>query len=178
MVAQGVEPWEPDSSNTYSPNGANYRDHSMPQSLAAILVHLVFSTKNREPLIKPEIESELFPYMATTCQSENSPALIINGTMDHVHLLVLLGRKTSIADLVEEVKSSSSGWIKSKGADYRHFYWQAGYGAFSIGQSGVNALKAYIANQKEHHRNKTFQAEFRALLQRYKCEYDERFVWD
>jgi putative transposase len=150
----------------------------MPQSLAAILVHLVFSTKNREPFIQSEIEQELFPNMATTCQSVNSPALIINGTMDHVHLLVKLGRKTAIADLVEEVKSSSSGWIKSKGSHYQRFYWQAGYGAFSIGQSGVDALKTYIANQKEHHRNRTFQEEFRGLLQRYGCEFDERYVWD
>jgi putative transposase len=150
----------------------------MPQSLAAILVHVVFSTKNREPFIQPEIEAELFPYMATACQSANSPAILINGTMDHVHLLVKLGRKTAIADLVEEVKSSSSGWIKSKGANYQRFYWQAGYGAFSIGQSGVNALKKYIANQKEHHRIKTFQEEFREFLHRYEIDYDERFVWD
>src|SRR6266481_6346792 len=96
-----------------SPNGANYRGQPMPQSLAAILVHVVFSTKNREPLIRPGIEPELFPYVSTVCQSVNSPALIINGTMDHVHLMVNLGRKTAIADLVEEVKSSTSGWIKS-----------------------------------------------------------------
>ena len=136
----------------------------MPQSLAAILVHVIFSTKNREPLILPEIEAELFPYMATACQSVNSSAILINGTTDHVHMLANLGRKTAIADLVEEVKSSSSGWIKSKGPKYKHFYWQAGYGAFSIGQSGVNALKIYIANQKEHHRIKTFQDEFREFL--------------
>jgi putative transposase len=120
----------------------------MPQSLAAILVHVVFSTKNREPLIKPEIASELYPYLSTACQTANSPAILINGTVDHLHLLVKLGRKTAIADLVEEIKSSSSRWIKTKGPDYREFYWQAGYGAFSIGQSGVSALKRYIANQK------------------------------
>jgi REP element-mobilizing transposase RayT len=150
----------------------------MPQSLAAILVHVIFSTKNRERFIQPEIESELFPYMATSCQSVNSPALLINGTMDHVHLLVNLGRKTAIADLVEEVKSSSSGWIKSKGPGYKNFYWQAGYGAFSIGQSGVEALKEYIAKQKEHHRVRTFQEEYRDILLRYQLECDERYVWD
>ena len=150
----------------------------MPQSLAAILVHVVFSTKNREPLIQSGIELELFAYMATVCKSANSPELIIGGTMDHVHLLVKMGRRTAVADLVEEVKSSSSRWIKSKGAHYQHFYWQAGYGAFSIGQSRVDVLKAYIANQKEHHRHETFQEEFRESLRRYEIEYDERFVWD
>jgi len=150
----------------------------MPQSIAAILVHVIFSTKNREPFIQPEIEHELFPYMSRTCQSANSPALIINGTMDHVHLLVNLGRKTAIADLVEELKSSSSGWIKSKGPNYKKFYWQAGYGAFSIGQSSLVALKEYIATQKEHHRVKTFQEEYREFLKRYEMAYDERYVWD
>jgi putative transposase len=150
----------------------------MPQSHAAILVHIIFSTKNRQPLIQPEIESELYPYMSTICQSANSPAILINGTMDHLHLLVKLGRKTAIADLVEEIKSSSSGWIKKKGRQYEGFYWQSGYGAFSIGQSGVPSLKKYIANQKEHHRVKTFQEEYREFLKKYEMEYDERYVWD
>src|SRR5260370_41231780 len=112
MIAQGAAPWGTTRNPNPSPNGAPYRAYTMPQSLADILVHVVFSTKNREPFIRPEIEPELFPYMSTVCQSVNSPALIINGTMDHVHLMVNLGRKTAIADLVEEVKSSSSGWIK------------------------------------------------------------------
>jgi putative transposase len=150
----------------------------MPQSLASILVHIVFSTKNREPLIQPEIEPELFPCMAKLCQSVNSHALLINGTKDHVHMLVNLGRTVAIADLVEEVKSHSSGWIKSKGPDYHHFYWQSGYGAFSIGQSGVEGLKKYIATQKEHHLETTYQEEFRELLHRYEIAYDERYVWD
>jgi REP element-mobilizing transposase RayT len=150
----------------------------MPQSHAAILVHLIFSTKNRQPLIRSEIEPELFPYMAKSCQGANSPALLINGTMDHVHLLVKLGRRTSIADLVEEIKTSSSSWIKTKGAVYQNFYWQLGYGAFSIGQSGVAEVLKYIADQKEHHRGKTFQEEFRGFLRRYEIEYDERYVWD
>lgn len=150
----------------------------MPQSLASILVHIIFSTKNREPLIHPEIEPELFPYLATTCGSLKSPALLINGTMDHVHLLVSLGRKMSVADLIEELKSSSSRWIKSKGPRYREFCWQHGYGAFSIGQSGVSALKEYIEQQKEHHRVRTLQEEFREFLHKYEMESDERYVWD
>jgi REP element-mobilizing transposase RayT len=97
---------------------------------------------------------------------------------DHVHLLFRLGRKRSLAEIVEEVKKSSSKWIKTKGPQYKDFYWQSGYGAFSIGQSGIDALKAYIANQKEHHRKKTFQEEFREFLAKYQIEYDERYVWD
>ena len=150
----------------------------MPQSLSAILVHIIFSTKNREPFIQPDIEPELFPYLATACKTADSPALIINGTMDHVHLLVKLGRKTSIADLVEEIKTSSSRWIKTKGGLYQKFYWQNGYGAFSIGQSGVVALKTYIVNRKEHHRVRTFEEEYREFLAKYNVEYDERYVWD
>jgi REP element-mobilizing transposase RayT len=150
----------------------------MPQSLASILVHLVFSTKNRHPWIRPEIEPELHAYLATICREMDSPALVINGTEDHVHLLLRLGRKTALADLVEEVKKRSSKWIKTKGPAYTAFYWQAGYGAFSIGESGVEALKCYIANQKEHHRRKTFQEEVRAFLAKYRLEWDERYVWD
>jgi REP element-mobilizing transposase RayT len=150
----------------------------MPQSHASILIHLIFSTKNREPLITPEVEPELFPYMATVFREMDSPSLTINGTADHVHCLFRLSRKQPIMDVIEEVKKSSSKWIKTKGDAFAKFYWQLGYGAFSIGESGVAALKRYIANQKEHHRTKTFQEEFRAFLQKYKIEYDERYVWD
>ncbi len=150
----------------------------MPQSLASILVHLTFSTKNRQPLIRPDIEPELHPYMATIFRQMDSPSIALNGTDDHVHALFRLGRKTSVADVVEEVKKSSSKWIKTKGIEYAEFYWQAGYGAFSIGQSGVSGVKRYIANQKEHHHKRTFQDEFRELCTKYEIEYDERYVWD
>jgi len=150
----------------------------MPQSLASILVHIVFSTKHRQPLIKPEVEKELFSYMAGIFRQYESPASTINGTDDHVHILCSLSRKMALSDLLEEVKKSSSKWIKTKGAAYKNFYWQNGYGAFSIGQSGVEALKKYIATQKEHHRQKTFQDESREFLQLYNIEYDERYVWD
>jgi putative transposase len=150
----------------------------MPQSHAVVLVHLVFSTKNRHPWIRPEIEPELHPYLATVFRSLDSPTLTINGTFDHVHILFRLGRKIALANVVEEIKTSSSKWIKTKGAEYAKFYWQNGYGAFSIGQSGVEALKKYIARQKEHHRKKTFQDEFRTFLAKYEVDYDERYVWD
>jgi putative transposase len=150
----------------------------MSQSLACVLVHLVFSTKHRQPWIRTEIEGELHPYLATTFRSLECPTLTLNGTEDHVHILFRLGRKISLAKVVEEIKTSSSKWIKTKGPSYKGFSWQNGYGAFSIGQSGVEALKKYIANQKEHHRKKTFQDELQAFLRKYGVEYDERYVWD
>jgi putative transposase len=150
----------------------------MPQSLSSILIHLVFSTKNREPLITPAIEPELHPYMATIFRAHKSPTLIIDGTRDHVHTLFALGRTITIADLVEEVKTGSSSWIKTKGTEFRNFHWQKGYGGFSIGQSNVAALKRYIRDQKHHHRRVSFQDEYRDFLKRYEIEFDERYVWD
>ena len=113
----------------------------MTQSLSSFLVHLVFATKNREPFITAEIEPQLHAYLATVLRECDSPALLINGTTDHVHVLCSLSRKTALADLVEEVKKRSSKWIKTKGGGYKTFQWQAGYGAFSIGRSNVEALK-------------------------------------
>ncbi|HMG75964.1 MAG TPA: IS200/IS605 family transposase [Pyrinomonadaceae bacterium] len=150
----------------------------MPQSLSSILIHLVFSTKNREPFIKPAIESELHPYMAKIFRALKSPSLAIDGTTDHVHILFCLGRVMKVADLVEEVKTGSSKWIKTKGPEFRNFHWQKGYGAFSIGQSNVAALKRYIHSQKQHHSRVTFQDEYRKFLKRYEIEYDDRYVWD
>ena len=150
----------------------------MPQSLAKIFVHLVFSTKHRQSLIDPEIETELFPYMAKVFRECDSPSLTINGTEDHIHALFLLSRKVPVCDVVEEVKKSTSKWIKTKGSKYSNFYWQNGYGAFSIGQSNIDALKHYIARQKVHHRRKTFKEEYLQLLKKYEMEYDERYVWD
>jgi REP element-mobilizing transposase RayT len=150
----------------------------MAQSLASILIHLVFSTKMREPFITPEIEPELHKYLAMIFRECKSPALLVGGDKDHIHALFALARTWAVADLVEEVKTSSSKWIKTKGRAWSQFQWQSGYGAFSIGQSNVAALKRYILNQKEHHRRRSFQDEFRALCRKYEVEYDERYVWD
>jgi len=150
----------------------------MPQSLSSILIHVVFSTKNREPLLTPQIEAELYPYMASIFKALESPALIINGTSDHLHTLLSLSRVMTIADLVEEVKTGSSKWIKTKGKQFHNFHWQSGYGAFSIGQSQVPGVRRYIRRQKEHHRRMTFQDEYRKFLNAYEVEYDERYVWD
>ena len=150
----------------------------MPQSLSSILIHLIFSTKNREPFITPAIETELHPYMAKIFRELKSPSLAIDGTRDHVHILFFLARVVAIADLLEEVKTETSKWIKTKGPEFRNFHWQKGYGAFSIGQSQVAAVKRYILGQKEHHRRVTFQDEYRKFLKVYGIDYDERYVWD
>jgi REP element-mobilizing transposase RayT len=150
----------------------------MPQSLAAIYVHLIFSTKNRSPWIRSEIEEELNKYHAGILRNLDSPMLCTGGTEDHVHILLRLGRKMDLATLVEAIKTGSSKWIKTQGSEYRQFYWQAGYGAFSIGQSGIEQVKRYIARQKQHHRKKTFQQEYREFLEKYEVQYDERYVWD
>ncbi|MEP6707657.1 MAG: IS200/IS605 family transposase [Pyrinomonadaceae bacterium] len=150
----------------------------MPQSLSSILIHLIFSTKHREPFITPTIETELHPYMAKIFRGLKSPTLTIGGTNDHVHILFSLGRVIAVADLVEEVKTESSKWIKTKGPEFRDFHWQKGYSTFSIGQSQVPALKRYIARQREHHRRVRFQEEYRKFLKAYGIDYDERYVWD
>ena len=150
----------------------------MPQSLASVLIHLVFSTKHRQPFITPAVETELHKYMATVFRGCDSPALLVGGYEDHIHALFSLSRKWAIADVVEEVKTSSSKWIKTKGAEFRQFHWQSGYGAFSVSQSNVEKVKNYIANQKEHHSKQSFQDEFREFLEKHGVEYDERYVWD
>ena len=150
----------------------------MPQSLSSVLIHLIFSTKNREPFITTAIETELHPYMAKIFRALKSPSLTIDGTADHIHALFALSRVIKIADLVQEVKTESSKWIKTKGPEFRDFHWQAGYGAFSIGQSHVLTLKRYIARQKLHHQRVTFQDEYRKFLKNYGIDYDERYVWD
>jgi putative transposase len=154
------------------------RAKPMAQSLAAILVHLIFSTKFREPLINTKIEPNLYAYLSGIFRQCKCPSLIIGGMPDHVHALFLLHRTWAVADLVEEVKKSSSKWMKTNGKEYQPFQWQGGYEVFSVSQSAAQEGKDYIANQKYHHRKLTFQDEFRALLKRYEVEYDERYVWD
>ena len=150
----------------------------MPQSFASIPIHFIWSTKDRQPFIKPEIEEALQKYMAGIFREYESPSLIINGTENHVHVLAFLSRKITVARLVEQIKKGSSKWIKTQGEIYRKFYWQNGYAALGIGQSNIEALKKYIVQQKDHHRKTTFRGEYIAFLQKYQIEYDERFVWD
>jgi len=150
----------------------------MPQSLACVLVHIVFSTKNRVRWIAEDIEPELHAYLGGICRNADSPALAVGGTDDHVHLLCSLARTLSLSELLQEIKTGSSTWIKTRGADYAGFHWQDGYSAFSIGRSGERDVRRYIARQKEHHRRVSFQDELRAFLRKYGIEYDERYIWD
>src|SRR5258707_13118871 len=150
----------------------------MPHSLPSFLINLFFSTKTREPFITRAMETELHRYLPTIFRELKSPSLCIDGTADHVHVLFSLARVITIADLLEEIKTESSKWIKTKGPEFRNFHWQKGYGAFSIGKSNVETLKRYIRGQKQHHRRVTFQDEYREFLKSYGIDYDERYVWD
>lgn len=130
----------------------------MPQSLNQIYLHLVFSTKNRLPLLDaPEFRTEMHAYLAGTCRNQESPSLIVGGVEDHVHILCNLGRQRTVADLVRELKRDSSKWIKNRGSRYSEFHWQSGYGVFSVSPSHVGSLQRYIMHQEEHHRQETFQ---------------------
>ena len=151
----------------------------MPQSLSQIYIHLVFSTKNHKPFVDETIQPELYAYIAKILYDEcSSPAKIIGGVEDHVHILLNLSRTCTIAHLVEMVKKRSSKWMKTKGEKYRSFQWQIGYGVFSVSRSGLEAVTKYISSQKEHHRRKTFKDEFRGFLDKHRIDYDERYVWD
>ena len=147
----------------------------MPQSLVKILVHTVFSTKNRVDMIAPEIEDKLFGYIRGIVEHNKSKLIIAGGTANHVHLLISLGKTMDVSELIGDIKRDSSVWMKQH---ERAFYWQEGYGAFSIGESQVPRVTAYINNQKQHHAKQDFKDEFRGLLTRYSVDYDERYVWD
>ena len=148
----------------------------MPQSLAAVHVHIVFSTKERKPILAARGgRDEAFAYLAETAKRLNCPAIAVGGTDDHVHLLVRLGRTTTIADLVKELKRASTIWMKHV---VPNFAWQAGYGAFSVGLSNLDAVETYILGQEEHHRQVDFAEEYRQFLDRHQVKYDERFLWD
>ena len=150
----------------------------MAQSLSNILIHIDFSTKNRRPYITAGIETELFKYLATAARTLDCPTHAIGGTDDHIHIACTLSRTIPLSQLIQEIKQDSSKWIKSKHERLSDFAWQSGYGAFSIGQSQLNDLRHYIANQREHHHRTTFQEEFRHICQCYGIELDERYAWD
>jgi REP element-mobilizing transposase RayT len=149
----------------------------MSQSVARNLIHLVFSTKHREPLITTELQPGLFAYLVGVTQGINCPAAIANGVADHVHILFALHKTVALCKAVEEIKKASSKWAKEHGGSDR-FYWQNGYGAFSVSPPAVTRVTAYIADQARHHATKPFQDEFRGLLTRAGEEWDERAIWD
>jgi len=150
----------------------------MGQSLVQNYLHIVFSTKHRKKLIHPPYDKELYAYLAGTCNELACPALKVSGYQNHVHILCRLSPRIALADLMMKLKANSSKWYKTKHESLHDFFWQNGYGAFSVSRSHVERVSAYIENQEEHHRQKTFQEEYRTFLEKYNVEYDERYVWD
>lgn len=149
----------------------------MAQSLSKVYVHITFSTKDRQNLIDDNIRESLFQYIGGVCKGLECNPVKVGGYTDHVHILCLLSRKISQMDLLEEIKKQSSKWIKTQGDTYLNFYWQDGYGIFSVNPTQVNVVVEYIKNQEEHHKTVSFQDELRAFLKKYKVEYDERYIW-
>lgn len=150
----------------------------MGQSLVKNYLHIVFSTKYRQPFISENVEKELYAYIGGICNNLESTPVIVGGYIDHVHILCALSKKIALMKLVEVVKSHSSKWIKTKGSDLENFYWQDGYAAFSVNPSQLDRVINYIANQKEHHERRNFQNELRVFLKKYKVDYNELYVWD
>jgi putative transposase len=150
----------------------------MPQSLSKLYVHLIFSTKHREPVLIPSVRGALHAYVATVLKNQDCPALKVGSTRDHAHLLFRLSKNLTLAEVVEKVKTSSSKWLKTQGRALQAFYWQNGYGGFSVSPGEVDSVAAYIEGQEEHHRVVSFQEEYRKFLEDYGVEYDERYVWD
>ena len=150
----------------------------MGQSLAKNLIHLIYSTKQRVPCLHSGIRPALYAYQAGILQNWESPAIVIGGVEDHVHVLFVLSKNHALAKVVEEIKKGSSKWLKDKGPELQGFHWQNGYGAFSVSQSNVAAVRKYIEQQEDHHRTRSFQNEFRAFLKRHGMCWDERYVWD
>ncbi len=161
-----------------NPNGVQ-QELLMPQSLVQIYVHIVFSTKNRQPFFSDkDFRSRAHAYLVGMCDNLGSSSLLTGGVEDHVHILCRLGKTCDVSDLIRDLKRDSSKWIKAEVPTLQDFYWQQGYGAFSVSPSHVEPLKKYIANQEEHHKKETFQDEFRRLCKKYGLEVDERYVWD
>jgi putative transposase len=150
----------------------------MAQSLAKNYLHIIFSTKHRQSFIDEAIENELHGYLAGICNNLECFAVKVGGYWDHIHVLCLLCKRITLIKLLEHLKADSSYWIKNKAPRYQNFYWQTGYGAFSVSPSEVETVKAYIENQHDHHTHESFQDEYRGILKTNDIEFDERYIWD
>ena len=148
----------------------------MSHTSGNILLHMIFSTQGRRPLIKPDFRPDLFAYLGGIIREMHGTALIINGTTDHVHMLVRIRPVHSSAEIARVVKANSSRWVLEKWDS--KFAWQSGYGVFSVSESNVAAVTKYIAEQAEHHQKHSFQEEFVAFLKKNNVAYDERYIWD
>ncbi|MCP4639913.1 MAG: transposase [bacterium] len=151
----------------------------MPQSFVRIHVHIVFSTKDRKPFLRdPHLRADMHAYLAEAYREQGCPITLVGGTDDHVHVLCLLSKCECLKDVIRDTKRSSSKWVKTQDGGDPDFHWQSGYGAFSVSRSNLSRVRRYIASQEEHHKERTFKDEFRALLQRHGMEYNEKYVWD
>jgi putative transposase len=150
----------------------------MPQSLSHVILHVIFSTKERRPMIRPEIEQNLHAYIAAVSRDMGCHPYRVGGIDDHVHIVTTLSRTVTIAQLVEKLKTSSSAWMKRPSDDLKDFYWQIGYGSFSVSPKDLDAVVHYVATQREHHHKESFQDEFRRFCESYGVEMDERYGWD
>jgi len=151
---------------------------AMPQSFSKVILHIIFSTKNREPWLESKMRPRVHAYLATICRDLGAELVRVGGVADHVHIVTTLPRTVSQAQLIEEIKKASSKWIKVLDARYRCFFWQRGYGAFSVSPSQLDTVVQYVEAQQEHHRTRAFQEEHRELLRRHGVDFDERYVWD
>ncbi len=150
----------------------------MPQSFTKLHAHLIFSTKNRKPFLDEEIRPRVHGYLATIIRNLDSPYVVVGGVGDHVHILFDMGKMHAPVEFVEQVKRESSKFVKTLGPKYRDFYWQRGYGMFSVSPTHLADAEKYVRDQEKHHHKKTFQEELREFLERYGIEHDERYVWD
>jgi REP element-mobilizing transposase RayT len=150
----------------------------MPQSLVKLYAHLIFSTKNRTPFLVDSVRPRVHAYLATVIREMDSPFVVVGGVADHVHILFEMGKKYPPVKFVEQVKRESSKFVKTLGPQFRSFYWQRGYGMFSVGPTQRSEVEEYIRKQDEHHRTRSFQEEYRAFLKRYGMKFDEDYVWD
>jgi len=149
----------------------------MPHSFSNLLIHAVFSTKDRARCLDDSLRSNLFPYIGGILRSVRAEPRLVNGTEDHVHILVGLPTDLSVADCLRAVKANSSRWIHEMSPPHRGFAWQDGYGAFTVSASNEEAVFEYIRRQEQHHRHVSFQEEFVALLRKHRVAFDERFIW-
>ena len=151
----------------------------MPQSLSKLLIHIIFSTKNRVPFLSDRnIRHEMHSYLGGACNKLGCPVITVGGIADHVHILCHLSRNLSVSTLVREIKRESSKWVKTKGKMLIKFAWQNGYGVFSVGQTEIKRVKEYITRQEEHHKSRTFQDVYLEFLKSHKIKYDEQYLWD
>jgi putative transposase len=150
----------------------------MPQSLSIVILHIIFSTKNREPWLHSDVRPRMHAYLATICRDVDADFVRVGGAADHVHIVTTLPRTLSQAQLIERIKKASSKWIKPLDVRYRSFFWQRGYGAFSVSPSQLDSVLEYVNKQQDHHRTRTFQEEYRELLRKHGVDFDERYVWD